>query len=148
LDSTVLIAALAEAHEHHSPSLDLLLREKRPVLAIAAHSYAEAYSTLTRHGERGPFRFSSAEAWAALESVRAITMLVGLSAAQTFDAVRTFARDGGIGGRLYDRLIGESARVHDIPIIITWNIKHMRSLFPTLAVLTPKDFLTSAAGTL
>jgi hypothetical protein len=65
---------------------------------------------------------------------------VGLTAAQTFDATRTFAQDGGIGARLYDRLIGEAAIIHEIPVIITLNIGHMRSLFPTLTVVTPKEF--------
>jgi hypothetical protein len=65
--------------------------------AVAAHSYAEAYSTLTRRGGPAPFGFAPAEAWAALESVRAVTDLVGLTAAQTFDMVRRYAGDGGVG---------------------------------------------------
>lgn len=138
LDSNVLIAIVAEAHEHHGPSLDLLMGDKRAVLAIAAHSYAEAYSTLTRYG--GPFRFPPEEAWAALESVRAVTILVGLTAAQIFEATRSYARDGGIGARLYDRLIGEAAVVHEIPTIVTWNIGHMRNLFPLLTISTPNEF--------
>jgi predicted nucleic acid-binding protein len=140
LDSNVIIALLAEGHEHHVASLDLLLAEKRAEFAVAAHSYAEAYSTLTRHGDHGPFRYSPQKAWAALESLRAATALVGLTAAQTFDVVRSFAEDGGIGARLYDRLIGEAAVAHEIPVIVTWNVRHMRSLFPALTVTTPKDF--------
>jgi predicted nucleic acid-binding protein len=139
LDSNVLIAMLAEAHEHHRPSLDLLIGKKDADYAVSAHSYAEAYSTLTRQGERGPFRFPPAEAWAALESVRAVTALVGLTAAQTFDAIRSYAQGGGIGARLYDLLIGQAAIVHEIPAIITWNVGHMRSLFPALTIVTPAD---------
>jgi predicted nucleic acid-binding protein len=141
LDSNVLVAMLAEAHEHHPASLALVLGDPRPSFAISAHSYAEAYSTLTRRGDHAPFRFTADEAWAALESVRAITVLVGLTPAQTFDAVRNYARTGGIGARLYDRLIGEAAVAHDIKAIVTWNIAHMRGLFPSLAILTPKGFL-------
>lgn len=139
LDSNVLIAILAEAHEHHVASLDLLTG-KRGQFAIAAHSYAETFTTLTRRGEFGPFRFSSEEAWAALESVRAVTALVGLTPAQTFDAVRNYAQSGGIGARLYDKLIGEAALIHEIPSLVTWNVGHMRGLFPTLNILTPKEF--------
>lgn len=113
--------------------------------AVAAHSYAEAFCTLTHRGEHAPFRFTSAEAWAALESVRAITALVGLTAAQTLDAVRDYARTGGTGARLYDRLIGEAALVQAIPVLITWNVSHMRGLFPRLTVCTPKDY--AQAGT-
>ena len=140
LDSNVLIAVLAEGHEHHVASLALLLAKKRAEFAVAAHSYAEVYSTLTRQGDHGPFRYSPVKAWAALESVRAVTSLVGLTAAQTFAATRDFAKEGGIGARLYDKLIGEVAVAHEISVIVTWNIGHMHSLFPALTVATPKDF--------
>ena len=144
LDSNVLIAMLAEAHEHHGPSLALLADDDRADFAVCAHSYAEAYGTLTRRGERAPFRFSADEAWAALESIRAVTALVGLTPAQTFDVVRSYSQGGGIGPRLYDRLIGEAAIFHEIDVIITWNVGHMRSLFPTLTIATPRDSLATA----
>ena len=141
LDSNVLIALLSEAHEHHAASIKLLLGEGDQRFAVAAHSYAEAYSTLTRRGGPAPFGFAPGEAWAALESVRAVTDLVGLTAAQTFDVVRRYAGDGGVGPRLYDRLIGEAAVAHGLPRIITWNVSHMRGLFPGLTVATPTDVL-------
>ncbi|MBV9530399.1 MAG: PIN domain-containing protein [Bradyrhizobium sp.] len=141
LDSNVLVAMLAEAHEHHRNSLALVLGDPRPSFGVCAHSYAEAYSTLTRRGEHARFRFTATEAWAALESVRAITALVGLTPAQTFDAIRSYAQTGSVVARLYDRLIGEAAVTHDIKIIVTWNIAHMRGLFPSLTIVTPKDFL-------
>ena len=145
LDSNVVIAMLVEAHEHHVPSLNLLLDRDPARFAVAAHSYAEAYSTLTRRGERAPFQFTPEEAWAALESVRAVTTLVGLDPPRTLDAIRDYARGGGIGARLYDRLIGEAAVANGIPRIVTWNDRHMRSLFPHLGVTTPAAF--GAAGT-
>jgi len=98
---------------------------------------------LTRGGERAPFGFTAGEAWAALASVRAITGLVGLTAAQTFEAVGVYAASGGTGPSLYDALIGGAAVVHGIPGIVTWNLGHMRGLFPNLDVLTPEAF---AAG--
>ena len=143
LDSNVVIAILAEAHEHHHASLPLLAAGGDTRFAVAAHSYAEAYSTLTRRGEHAPFRFSADEAWAALESVRAVTSLIGLTAAQTFDAVKSYSQAGGVGARLYDRLIGETATVHGLKAIVTWNAGHMQGLFPSLRVVTPKDL---AAG--
>lgn len=141
VDSNVLIAAVAEAHEHHDPSLALFETNEPGALAIAAHSYAEAYGVLTRRGERAPFGFSAEEAWAALESVRAVTALVGLTASQTIDAIRDYSRLGGVGARLYDKLIGEAAVVHAIPTIVTWNTRHMQGLFPGLKVVTPEAFV-------
>jgi len=146
LDSNVLIAMLVEAHEHHEPSLELLAEGGNRQFVVAAHSYAEAYATLTRRGEHAVFRFSPEEAWAALESVRAVTSLVGLTAPQTFDAIRSYSRTGGVGARLYDRLIGEAAVVHGIPAIATWNVGHMQTLFPTLRVVTPEAFAPSKSS--
>ncbi len=51
-----------------------------------------------------------------------------------------FARTCGIGARLYDLLIGETAIMHGISTIVTWNVSHMRGLFPTLNVATPTQF--------
>ena len=142
LDSNVLVAIVAESHQHHSASLELLMHDRQSAFAVAAHSFAEAYCTLTRQGDRAPFRFQPREAWAALESVRAATALVGLTAAQAFDAVRSYAQGGGSGARLYDRLIGECAVAHDIPTLITWNVGDMRSMFPQLVVCSPRQFET------
>lgn len=133
-----MVAILSEVHEHHPASLALLVGPTAARFAVSAHSYAEGYSTLTR--ERAPFGFSAAEAWAALASLRAITGLVGLTAAQTFEAIGLYAASGGIGPRLYDALIGRAAVVHGIPGIVTWNVSHMRGLFPNLDVLTPEAF--------
>lgn len=74
-----------------------------------------------------------------------MTVLVGLTPAQSFDAVGSFAGSGGIGARPYDGLIGEAAVVHNIPAIVTWNTPHMRSLFPELAVSTPRQFAQNRA---
>ena len=52
LDSNVVIAMLAEEHEHHAASVALLSGDQRPEFAVAAHSYAEAYITLIRRGAR------------------------------------------------------------------------------------------------
>lgn len=56
LDSNVLIAIVAQSHQHHAPSLALLNGGAPSAFAVAAHSYAEAYNTLTRTGDRSPFR--------------------------------------------------------------------------------------------
>ena len=143
LDSNVIIACVAEAHEHHAASLALLTECDATSFAIDAHSFAEAYTTLTRSGEHAPFGFTADEARAALESLRAVTRLVGLTPSQTFDTIRRFAAEGGIGSRLYDALIGQSAVVHGIPAIITWNTRHMAGLFRGMTVSTPARYLAT-----
>ena len=140
-----MVAIVAEAHERHVASLALLAGPARARFAVSGHSYAEAYGTLTRGGERAPFGFTAGEAWAALASLRSATGLVGLTAAQTFEATGRYAASGGIGPRLCDALIGGAAVVHGIPGIVTWNVGHMRGLFPNLDVLTPEAFAARRA---
>ena len=137
---------MAEAHEHHTPSLALLTEPTGARFAVSAHSYAEAYSTLTRRGDRAPFAFTAAEAWASLTSLRTVTDLIGLTPAQTFEATSRHAASGGTGLRLYDALIGEAAVLYGIPGIVTWNTGHMRGLFPDLDVLTPEAFAARRAA--
>ena len=137
LDSNVIIAMVAGDHQHHAASAALLPDGHSGRFAVAAHSYAEAFATLTRRSASAVFRWSAEDAWGTLESVAAATALVGLSPAQTFDTVRSYAEDGGIGPRLHDRLIGQVAVQYAIPRIITWNVAHMRDLFPGLDVCDP-----------
>lgn len=141
LDSNVVVAALVDTHQHFEFSQALFDEEGPRPFAVAAHSFAEAYSTLTRRSEHAPYRFPPARAWTALESIRAVTSLISLTAPQAFEAIRLYADGGGIGARLYDRLIGEAAVAHHIPTILTWNVAHMRSLFPNLCVETPAEFV-------
>lgn len=144
LDSNVVIASVAEAHEHHEPSINLFSLARTQDYAVASHSYSEAYSILTRKAPGSPFRWSAADAIAALESVAARCALVGLTHAQTFDAIREFASDGGIGPRLYDKLIGQTAVVNGLSAIVTWNVSHLANLFPSLDVLDPISFAKKA----
>jgi hypothetical protein len=83
---------------------------------------------------------------ATLESVAAKCVLVGLTHAQTFDAIKTFAAEGRLGPRLYDRLIGEAAVINGFDCIVTWNRSHLSSLFPDIRVLDPIEFNQSEAA--
>lgn len=144
LDSNVIVAILAPKHEHHAASHLLLAAPAEQRYAVAAHSIAESYVTLTKLSGGAPHGFMPAQAWTALETVRLSMNLLGLTPAQALDAVRDFAASGGTDARLYDRLIGEVARVNGIPAIITWNTRHLASLFPALRVLTPAAWLEAA----
>ena len=86
---------------------------------MSAHSYAEAYSTVTRSGERAPFGFTAGEAWAALASLRRTTGLIGLTSGVTFEAIGLYAALGGTGPRLNNALIGGAAVAHGIRGIVT-----------------------------
>ncbi|UVO55617.1 PIN domain-containing protein [Sphingomonas sp. SUN039] len=143
LDTNVIVAALAEAHEHHRPSLALFAAEPPLNMAVAAHCYAEAFTTLTRRGLSVPFQWPPGEAWAALESVASVTRLVGLSPAQSFEAVRDFSASGQIGARIYDHMIGRAASACGAKILVTWNIGHFPRLGDGLEARTPIEVLAA-----
>lgn len=140
LDSNVVIAAVVAAHQHHAPSAALLNDFAPRTFAVAAHSYSEAYSGLTRRSRGALFEFDPGDALAALESVAAQCVLVGLTHGQTFEAIRDFASGGGIGPRLYDKLIGDAAVAGGLKCVVTWNVSHFASLFPQLEVVDPVQF--------
>jgi predicted nucleic acid-binding protein len=137
VDTNVIVAAVAETHEHHAASIAIFESERQEKLAVAAHCYAEAFTTLTRRNEHSPFRWPAAEAWAALESVAAITRLVGLTPAQSFEAVRDFAAAGQVGARIYDYLIARAAKAAGAGLVMTWNVGHFKGLVEGIEVCTP-----------
>ena len=141
LDTNVLIAALVERHPHHEASLPLVGPGVHKRFAVAAHCYAEAYSHLTRRRPSAAFQWSPDDARLSLASIANHAELVGLSPAQTLNALHAYASNGGIGARLYDWLIGEAAIQAGIGTIITWNFGHFSSLFPRLVVVTPAQAL-------
>ena len=142
LDSNVIVAAVIATHEHHPPSAAVFGSRRTTDIIVAAHSYAEAFTTLTRRGTCAPFQRSADEAWVALERLATLTTLVGVSPAQRFDATRRYASSGGISARLYDFLIGSSALAARAESIVIWNLGDYRPLFPDCIVETPTDFLT------
>ncbi|MGH6787075.1 MAG: type II toxin-antitoxin system VapC family toxin [Novosphingobium sp.] len=143
VDTNVIVAALAEDHQHHAESLAVFTAKPRLELAVAAHCYAEAFTTLTRRGVHAPFKRPPALAWAALESVAATTRLVGLTPAQSFAAVRDFAAAGHIGARIYDFLIARAADAAGAKALVTWNTGHFEGLIEGLAVRSPVGLLAA-----
>jgi hypothetical protein len=77
--------------------------------------------------------------------------LTGMTATEVVeDALRGYVPPGAPakvgrlvqrGAILYDLLIGQSAAMSGIAVIVTWNTAHMRGLFPTLTVATPTQFM-------
>jgi predicted nucleic acid-binding protein len=142
VDSNVLIAAGDEDDVHHRASAAILNAADPGEIAVPVHCYAETYSQLTR-GDR-PFRWSPQRAADYMANVAANTRLIGATPDETLEAVLLFVGSGGVGPRLYDHLIGSVAVASGINRLITWNVGHMRSLFPNLEVLTPEDALALA----
>lgn len=141
LDSNVIVAGVAAEHDDHLLSVALFERFPAKSFAVAAHSFAESYVTLTKRGPRAPLAWDAQDAWTALEAVAKATQLVGLSPAAGLDGVRLYAGQGNIGARVYDWLLGQSAVLARIPAIVTWNVGHMTGLFPMVVVQSPEEFM-------
>lgn len=142
LDTNIVVAAAAKDHSHHSEAIGFFDGSRAGRFAVAAHSFAEAFTTLSRRGASSVYRWPPTSVAKSLHAARAGTVLIGLTPGQTYDAVGAFATAGGIGARVYDFLIGQVAVAHGISAVVTLNIRHMRPLFPELDVRTPEEWAT------
>lgn len=140
IDSNVIVASIVDHHASHTIAASFINAPQLPPLIVAAHSYAEAYVTMTRRGGPQPYALDQDRATAGLAAIRAVSALVAMTAEETFDAIGRFAQIG-IGARLYDYLIGRTGLLHGAQAIVTFNTGHMRALFPQVAVHTPGEWL-------
>lgn len=140
LDTNVIVAAADKDHAHHPHTIGFFDGSRSGRFAVAAHSFAEAFTTLSRRGASAVYRWPPTSVAQALDAARAATVLIGLTPAQTYDAMRSYAVGGGIGARVNDYLIGQAAVMHGVPAIVSLNVGHMRSLFPALDVRTPAEW--------
>lgn len=139
-DSNVLIAYFDEAHVHHVPSFAAIEAAEIGEVAMSAHSLCEAYNKLSRSTIRAASARPALIA-NALRDFAASVEVLSLTTEQTLSSIETFAGLGGTGARLYDFLIGQIAALHRVSVIVTWDTRHMRPLFPQLRILTPTELL-------
>lgn len=110
LDTSVLIAAYASWHESHEAALHAA--RGRP--ALIAPAALEAYSVMTRLPERS--RVPADLVLEFLERNFSAGWLV-LSSEQHGALLQRLADRRVIGGSVYDALIAETARVHDLTLM-------------------------------
>jgi predicted nucleic acid-binding protein len=140
IDTNVLVALVDPEHLHHQHSLDVTVGEKPESFAVALHSLTEFFHVATRQSPRG-LGLKPLVAQAFLDDHISAFSIIGLSIEEHFATVRQFATTGRGGPQVYDYLIGQLAVLYNIPLIITWNVKHMAPLFPLLTVVTPTQFI-------
>lgn len=136
-DTSVLVAAFQEDHEHHERSFALFEDTDRKAGCCGAHSLAEIYATLTRLP--GRFRVNADHALLFLESVVERLEIVWLDAREYQLAIREAATAGIVGGTIYDALLGRCALKAGVAKIYTWNVVHFQNLGVEIArkVRTP-----------
>jgi predicted nucleic acid-binding protein len=133
LDSSVLVAAVLEEHEHHQRSFLALSKANRSSAFCAAHSLAEVYATLTRYP--GKQRLSAEQALLALSAFEGRLTIVALEASEYSAAIRRLAAIGITGGTIYDALIAACALRAKADVLYTWNLGQFQLLGDEVARL-------------
>lgn len=136
IDSNVLVAASVGEHPHH-PSSNLFLGTARDRLLVAAHSFSETYTNLTR--PHPGYHVQPTVAMAQIDTMAKFVRTVQLDPGATLAAMRRFTMLGGVGPRLYDYLIGATGEAFGADTIVTWNVRHFVPLFPHLRIVTPAE---------
>jgi len=148
LDTSVLLAGLVDFGPQSAPAQSVMhaVAEQRvDAPATAWHCCLEFFSVATRLPPE--FRLSPDDAVVLLqEEVFGRMAVLDLPAADRLPLLRAAARDGTIGGRLYDAHIAEVARSGGAAVVVTDNRKHFLSaLRHGLRVETPAEFLAARA---
>jgi predicted nucleic acid-binding protein len=128
-DTSVLLAAIHEPHEHHTRSLAVIRPLTRGSAACALHSLAELYATLSRLPGAAPQPRPSDVRAAVLDILQVFTP-IGLATTDYRVVLNHLAELGIAGGHVYDALILRCAAKAGAAVIYTWNTKHFRTLAP------------------
>lgn len=133
LDTSVLVAAMIEAHPHHERSLPWLQRIKAQTDkgVVAAHSIAEVYAILTRLPLQP--RISPRLAQHLItQNIIDLCEIVALTGVEYLTLVEHLANENIQGGATYDALILHTAANAAIDQIVTFNIDDFRRVYPSL----------------
>jgi len=134
LDTSVLVATFYGEHEHHDPSLALFISLTRKSGCTAAHCLAELYAVLI--GMPGKDRVTPDEAMLFMSDVRARLAVISLSESDYVEVLTNAAKNGLVGGGLYDALLARCALNARSGVLYTWNVKHFTRLGSNVAALT------------
>ena len=130
-DTNVLIAASIPSHPHYEACSARLHRLRQSGGACAAHTMAEAYSTLTNLTKG--YRVPPVDAFQIIEEASTIFTLVTLTAKEFMRALQGASEKDLQGGIVYDALLMACARKVEARWVFTNNYKHFRRVAPDLA---------------
>jgi predicted nucleic acid-binding protein len=126
LDTSVLLPAFLENHEHHEASLKVFLKAEKNQSYCAGHSLAELYATATRLP--GKHRLSGEQVLLFLENVGERLTIVTLAGDEYYAVVKAGAAGYIVGGMIYDAILARCALKAGAEVIYTWNTKHFQRL--------------------
>jgi predicted nucleic acid-binding protein len=133
-DTSVLIAAVVEAHPAHAVAFPWLQRVKgkRDTGVVAAHSLAEMYAILTRLPVR-PSISSEVARQVITVNVVDTCEVVALTVTDYVTLPDHLADLKIAGGAVYDALLLHAAWKSEVDQVITLNARDFRRVYPTLA---------------
>jgi predicted nucleic acid-binding protein len=134
LDTSVLVAAMVEAHPAHEKSLLWLQRIKKGVDSglVSAHSVAELYAILTTLPVKP--RISPVIAHKLIQlNVFDLCKVAPLDAEDYRTVTRHLSEEGIIGGVTYDAIILYAAIKEKADRVVTLNESDFRRIYPQLA---------------
>jgi predicted nucleic acid-binding protein len=130
-DTSVIIAALVEAHPIHQRAFPWLkqAKEKHFELIAAGHTLAELYAILSTLPTKP--RISPAAAWRLIhENIEAVAKIVSLTAAEYGAVIKKISEKGLAGGITYDALIAKVAEKSKVEQLLTLNPDHFKRVWP------------------
>ena len=138
-DTSCLVAAVCSWHEHHSATVEELVRRaaRREEMVLAAPALVEAYSVLTRLPP--PYRLRPQDAFAVMEGSWGEVDAVAISGAETWALLRSLPGGGIAGGSSYDALVAACARKAKADVILTWNLRDFERVAEGLDVAVPGE---------
>lgn len=134
LDTSILVAAMVEAHPFHEQGLIWLKRVTNGADegVVAAHSLAELYSILTTLPVQP--RISPDEARRLIQhNVIQKLDVITLGSQDYTQVIELLAEIGIIGGAIYDALILRAAAIAKVDLVVTLNERDFRRVYPDLA---------------
>jgi predicted nucleic acid-binding protein len=134
LDTSILIAAMVEAHPAHALALPWLQKVKDGTHTglVAAHSLAELYAILTTLPVHPPISPAVARQLIR-QNVLDDFEVVALSDSDYTAVIDHLSESGIAGGATYDALILRAASKAIVDQVITLNDKDFRRVYPDLA---------------
>jgi predicted nucleic acid-binding protein len=129
-DTTILVAAVRPAHEHHHLAFPLYTVSRKATHAVAAHSIAEMYSFVS--GAQSP-KVSPRSAYKLVADAASRFTLIGLEPLEVLAVAQRCSETGISGGTIYDALILACARKMQAEAIYTFNNRHFLRIAPDLA---------------
>ena len=134
LDTSVLVAAMVEAHPNHEHGLAWLksVNREQDEGLVAAHSVAELYPVLTTLPVQPPI--SPSDAFELIRhNVIGNLKVVSLSDEDYVQVIEPLAAVGIVGGATYDALILRAAENAQVDLVVTFNPRDFQRVCPDLA---------------